>query len=70
MALGTNNTILTNQTALAVKVAQTTGLGNSPRLDKLDDVREVSKANNNILVYNAERDLFLWQEPAADGGTF
>ena len=70
MALGTNNTILTNQTALAVKVAQTTGLGNSPRLDKLDDVREVSNANNNILVYNAERDLFLLQEPAADGGTF
>jgi len=70
MALGTNNTILTNQTALAVKVAQTTGLGNSPRLDKLDDVREVSKANNNILVYNAERDLFLLQEPAGDGGTF
>ncbi len=70
MALGTNNTILTNQTALAVKVAQTTGLGNAPRLDKLHDVREVSKANNNILVYNAEKDLFLLQEPAADGGTF
>jgi hypothetical protein len=70
MALGSNNTILTNTTALAVKVAQTTATGNSPRLDKLDDVREVSRANNNILVYNAERNLYLLQEPAADGGSF
>ena len=70
MALGSNNTVLTNTTALAVKVAQTTAIGNSPRLDKLVDVREVSRANNNILVYNAERNLYLLQEPAADGGSF
>jgi len=31
---------------------------------------EVSRANNNILVYNADKDLFLLQEPKADGGTF
>ena len=70
MALTSNNTVLTNTTALAVKIVRSTGGGPSPRLDGLEDVREVSRANNNILVYNADRDLFLLQSPAADGGTF
>ena len=70
MALTSNNTVLTNTTALAVKVVRTTGAGPAPRLDGLEDVREVNKSNNNILVYNADRDLFLLEEPKADGGTF
>ena len=70
MALTASNKVLTNTTALAVKIARSTGGGPSPRLDGLEDVREVSKANNNILVYNAARDLFLLEEPKADGGTF
>jgi len=70
MAITTNNAILTNTNRLAVRIAQTGAGGTNPRLDGMDDVREVSRANNNILVYNAERDLFLLQEPKADGGTF
>ena len=70
MAITTNNAVLTNTTSLAVKVAQTGAGGSNPRLDGMADVREVSKSNNNILVYNSEKDLFLLQEPKADGGTF
>ena len=70
MAVTTNNAILTNTTRLAVRIAQTGAGGVQPRLDGMDDVREVSRANNNILVYNAERDLFLLEEPKADGGSF
>ncbi len=70
MAIRSNNAILTNTNRLAVRIAQTGAGGVQPRLDKLDDVREVSRANNNILVYNADRDLYLLQEPSADGGTF
>tara|TARA_R100000008_G_scaffold35831_1_gene20388 strand:- start:568 stop:780 length:213 start_codon:yes stop_codon:yes gene_type:complete len=70
MAIRSNNAILTNTNRLAVRIAQTGAGGVQPRLDKLDDVREVSRANNNILVYNADRDLYLLQEPKADGGTF
>ena len=70
MAIRSNNAILTNTNRLAVRIAQTGAGGVQPRLDKLDDVREVSRANNNILVYNADKDLFLLQEPKADGGTF
>ena len=39
-------------------------------MDKLEDVREVSKANNNILVYDEVQDLFILEAPNADGGTF
>ena len=53
-----------------VRIAQTTAGGSNARLDSLEDVRETSKANNNILVYNADRDLFLLEKPTADGGTF
>ena len=70
MAITTNNAVLTNTTRLAVKVAQTGAGGSNPRLDGMADVREVSKSNNNILVYNSEKALFLLQEPKADGGTF
>ena len=70
MAITTNNAILTNTNRLAVRIAQTGAGGVQPRLDGMDDVREVSRANNNILVYNADRDLFLLEEPKADGGTF
>ena len=70
MAIRSNNAILTNTNRLAVRIAQTGAGGVQPRLDKLDDVREVSRANNNILVYNADRDLYLLQEPKADEGTF
>ena len=70
MAITTNNAILTNTTRLAVRIAQTGAGGVQPRLDGMDDVREVSRANNNILIYNAERDLFLLESPKADGGTF
>jgi|TARA_R110000744_G_scaffold249201_2_gene365475 hypothetical protein len=70
VALTTSNRVLTNTTALAVKIARSTGGGPSPRLDGLEDVRETSRANNNILVYNADRDLFLLESPKADGGTF
>ena len=70
MALTSNNTVLTNTTALAVRIARSTGAGPAPRLDALEDVRETSRSNNNILVYNADRDLFLLQSPEADGGTF
>ena len=70
MALTSNNTVLTNTTALAVRIARSTGAGPAPRLDALEDVRETSRSNNNILVYNADRDLFLLQSPSADGGTF
>ena len=70
MAITTNNAVLTNTTRLAVKVAQTGAGGSNPRLDGMADGREVSKSNNNILVYNSEKDLFLLQEPKADGGTF
>ena len=70
MAITTSNKVLTNTNRLAVRIAQTGAGGVQPRLDKLDDVREVSRANNNILVYNADRDLYLLQEPKADGGTF
>ena len=70
MAITTNNAILTNTTRLAVRIAQTGAGGVQPRLDGMDDVREVSRANNNILIYNAERDLFLLEEPKADGGSF
>ena len=69
MAITTNNAVLTNTTRLAVRIAQTGAGGVQPRLDRMDDVREVSRANNNILVYNADKDLFLLQEPKADGGT-
>ena len=70
MALTSNNTVLTNTTALAVRVVRTTGGGPKPRLDALEDVRETSRSNNNILVYNADRDLFLLEPPSADGGSF
>ena len=70
MAITTNNAILTNTNRLAVKIAQTGAGGANPRLDGMADVREVSKSNNNILVYNADKYLFLLQEPKADGGTF
>ncbi len=70
MAITTNNAVLINTTRLAVRIAQTGAAGVQPRLDGKDDVREVSRANNNILVYNADKDLFLLQEPKADGGTF
>jgi hypothetical protein len=70
MALTSNNTVLTNTTALAVKIIRTTGGGPKPRLDGMEDVRETSRSNNNILVYNADRDLFLLESPKADGGTF
>ena len=70
MAVTTNNAILTNTSRLAVRVAQTGAGGSNLRLDGMADVREVSKSNNNILVYNSEKDLFLLQEPKADGGTF
>ena len=70
MALTIQNKVLTNTSALAVKIARSTGGGPSPRLDGLEDVRETSRANNNILVYNADRDLFLLESPKADGGTF
>jgi len=70
MAVTTNNAILTNTTRLAVRIAQTGAGGVQPRLDGMDDVREVSRANNNILVYNADRDLFLLESPKADGGSF
>ena len=70
MAVTTNNAILTNTSRLPVRVAQTGDGGSNHRLDGMADVREVSKSNNNILVYNSERDLFLLQEPKADGGTF
>ena len=70
MAVTTNNAVLTNTSRLAVRIAQTGAGGSNPRLDGMADVREVSKSNNNILVYNSEKDLFLLQEPKADGGTF
>ena len=70
MAITTNNAVLTNTTRLAVRIAQTGAGGVQPRLDGMDDVREVSRANNNILVYHADKDLFLLQDPKADGGTF
>ena len=70
MAITTSNKVLTNTTAHAVRIAQTTAGGSTPRLDGLADVRETNRANNNILVYNADRDLFLLQNPKADGGTF
>ena len=61
---------LFNSTALTVKIAQSTAGGGAARMDKLEDVREVSKANNNILVYDKVQDLFLLEAPNADGGTF
>ena len=70
MAITTNNAVFTNTTRLAVRIAQTGAGGVQPRLDGMDDVREVSRANNNKLVYNADKYLFLLQEPKADGGTF
>ena len=70
MALTSNNRVLTNTTALAVKIMRTTGGGPNPRLDAMEDVRETSRSNNNILVYNADRDLFLLEPPSADGGDF
>ena len=70
MAITTNNAVLTNTTRLAVRIAQTGAGGVQPRLDGMDDVRETSRSNNNILVYNADRDLFLLESPKADGGTF
>jgi len=70
MAITTSNKVLTNTSAHAVRIAQTTAGGSNARLDSLEDVRETSKANNNILVYNADRDLFLLETPSADGGTF
>ena len=70
MAVTTNNAILTNSTRLAVRIAQPGAGGTQPRLDGMDDVREANKSNNNILVYNAERDLFILEEPKADGGSF
>ena len=71
MALTSNNVILSNTNRLAVKIAQTgSGGGAKPRLDGLHDVREANKSNNNILVYNSERDLWILQEPEADGGSF
>ena len=70
MAITTNNALLTNTNRLDVRIDQTGAGGVQPRLDGMDDVREVSRANNNILVYNADKDLFLLQEPKADGGTF
>ena len=70
MAITTINKLLTNSSAHAFRIAQTTAGGSNARLDSLEDVRETSKANNNILVYNADRDLFLLEKPTADGGTF
>ena len=70
MAITTSTKVLTNTTPHAVRIAQTTAGGGNPRLDGLSDVRETSRANNNILVYNADRDLFLLENPKADGGTF
>jgi len=61
---------LFNSTALTVKIAQSTAGGGAARMDKLEDVREVSKANNNILVYDGVQDLFILEAPNADGGTF
>jgi threonine aldolase len=61
---------LFNSTALTVKIAQSTAGGGAARMDTLEDVREVSKANNNILVYDGVRDLFILEAPNADGGTF
>jgi len=70
MALIGQSGVLLNTTALTVKVAQSTAGGGAARMDKLEDVREVSKANNNILVYDGARDLFILEAPNADGGSF
>jgi len=70
MAIQGQSGVLLNTTALAIKTKQSTAGGTAARLDKLEDVREVSKANNNILVYDETLDLFILKAPDTDGGTF
>ena len=72
-ALVANSTSYINEVKAAnlhIGTLKSTAGGGAARMDKLEDVREVSKANNNILVYDKVQDLFLLEAPNADGGTF